>query len=157
MRGLTAFREAYFASDPAHEVQFSSVEGRQLRYSVFWAMYSNETYRSLVHRWSTGLKHQAALGKYIRSLFSPANRLGNFYSSHLLGGALDPEAGPTGAVPIATENEQLRPAIATLWLQSNFAQLKDIITLRGAIEGDSILRVRDDIVKEVVHIDFYNN
>lgn len=153
MKGLSAFREAYFASDLAHEVQYESVEGRQMRYSVFWAMYSNNTYRSLVNRWSTGLKHQAALGKYIRSLYSPANRLGNFYAAHLLGGSLDPEAGPIGAVPIETDNENLRPAIAHLWKRSNFAQLKDIITLRGAVEGDSILRVRDNVAKEVVQLE----
>jgi len=153
MRGLTAFREAYFASDLAHEVQYESAEARRMRYSVFWAMYSNDTYRSLVHNWSTGMKHQAALGKYIRSLYSPANRLGNFYSAHLLGGALSATAASDGAVPIATENEQLRAAIAHLWKQSNFAQLKDIITLRGAVEGDVVLRVRDDPNKEVVQLE----
>lgn len=153
MRSLTAFREAYFSSDPEHVAQYETVEARRLRYSVFWAMYSNETYRTLVHKWSTRLKHQASLGRYIRSLYSPANRLGNFYAAHLLGGALSATAAQDGAIPIATESEELRAAIATLWKASNLAQQKDIITLRGAIEGDSILRVRDDVSKEVVQLE----
>lgn len=150
--GLTAFREAYFASDAAHEDDFESLEGRQMRYSVYWALFSNDVYRR-IHNWSTSMKHQMALYKYTRNLYNPAYRLGTFYSAHMWGGGLDRDAGPDGAIPIETENETLRPAIATLWKSSNFATLKDTIALRGAIEGDVILRVQDDVVKGKIYLE----
>ena len=42
--GLKAFREAYFASGPAHMVDFDTIEARAMRYEVFWAMYENSAY-----------------------------------------------------------------------------------------------------------------
>lgn len=150
--GLSAFREAFLASDTAHEDTFESIEARRIRYALYWAQFDNSVYRR-VHTWSTGYKHQYALGKYIRSLYSPANRLGNFYAAHLWGGALDADAGPSGAIPIVSESEGLPPALASLWKMSNFALLKDVIALRGAVEGDIVLRIHDDPEKELVYIE----
>lgn len=150
--GLKAFREAYLASDSAHEDDFESIDARRMRYALYWSQFDNSIYRR-VHTWSRGFKYQYALGKYIRSLYNPANRLGNFYSAHLWGGALNLEAAAEGAIPIETENETLRPALAALWKASNFNLLKDIIALRGAVEGDVILRVQDDPAKETVFIE----
>lgn len=149
MRGLGAFKEAFLASDAAHEESFESVAARRIRYSLYWSQFDNSIYRR-IHTWSTGFKHQYALGKFIRSLYNPANRLGNFYASHLWGGALNPEAKAEGAIPIETEDETLRSAIAFLWKRSNFATLKDVIALRGTVEGDVILHVQDDPDRELV-------
>jgi len=152
MRGLVAFKEAYLASDAAHEDTYGSVEARQLRYQIYWAFYENSAYRR-IHNWSTAYRHQYALYKYIRNLYCPAARIGNFYAAHLFGGPLDHDAGDEGAIPIETENEAIRPAIATLWQQSNLAVLKDVIALRGSIEGDVVLRVVDDPNREKVYIE----
>lgn len=152
MAGVTAFRKAYLASDASHEATFESVGARQSRYSLYWAFFTNSAYDS-VHNWATALKHQYSLGKYIRNLGNPAYRLGLFYQTHLWGGALDVGAGPEGACPIKTDNEALRPAIAALWKASQWATHKDIVALRGAIEGDTLLRVVDDPIREKVYLE----
>jgi hypothetical protein len=80
-------------------------------------------------------------------------RLAEFWKSHLWGGPLDPLAGTTGALPIATENEALRPAIAAVWTWSNWGIVKDILTLQGAVMGDAIIRVVDSVENEKVYLE----
>lgn len=149
--GLAAFKEAYTSSVPGHEETFGTIAARRARYAIFWGMFENSAYRD-IHRWATALRHQFALYKYVRSLYCPAWRIGSFYASHLWGGRLDPDAGNEGAIPIETENDKLRPAIAALWAATNFGARKDIIALRGTILGDTILRVIDDTEKERVYL-----
>lgn len=152
MRSLTAFRETFLASDSAHADVFESLDARRMRYAIYWAMYESNVYRR-VHNFSTSMKHTYALGKHIRSLYNPANRIGNFYAAHLWGGPLSATAAMEWAIPIATESEELRASVAHLWKQSNFASLKDVITLRGSIEGDIVARVNDNVKKEVVTLE----
>jgi hypothetical protein len=143
MSGLTAFREAYMDSDESNEFTFESVKARLLRYSMYWGFYSNTAY-SQVHRWATSYKVDQNLYKYIRNIYSPAYRIGEFYREHLWGGSID-LADPThGAFPVQTENEAVLEALTRLWRDSNLPMLKDVVTLRGAIEGDVFLRVGDD-------------
>jgi len=155
MRGLTAFREAYLMSDVANETQFESWEARGLRYQIYWSFYENTTYQD-AHTWAQSMKHKNALYKYVRSLYNPAYRIGNFYSAHLWGGALDSEGALEGSIPIVAENLKLYPAILQLWRNSRMGRLKDVVTLRGSIEGDVVLRVRDDPEKGKVYLERVN-
>ena len=150
--GLTAFRRAYFASDATHAETFGSVEARAMRYALYWAMYEQTSYDT-VHSWATALKHQYGVYKHARNLYNPSYRLGNFYAAHLWGGTLDTAAGAEGAIPIETEHEELRSAIATFWKASNLSALKDVLTLRGSVEGDLILRVHDAVEKGRVYLE----
>lgn len=150
-RAMGAFQKAYEASDAVHQAQFETIEARQSRYVQYWAFYENQAY-SNVHSWAQSYRHQYALYKYIRSLYNPAYRLGSFYATHMFGGPLDKNAEETGAIPIMTENEKLRPAIAELWKWSNMSTLKDVISLRGTVEGDVLLSVVDDVEKERVYL-----
>jgi len=152
MAGLSAFSTAYFGSDTEHVDEYETVEARRIRYAVFWAMYANTAYER-IHSFATALKHQYSTYKHIRSLYNPSLRLGSFYAAHLWGGALDPDAGEEGAIPIETEFDALRLTIATLWKATNFGTLKDVLTLRGCIEGDLILAVHDDVEKKRVYLE----
>lgn len=142
--GLKAFREGFMMSGAEGEGQFGDFEARRVRYAVNWSFYENDAYRH-VHTWAQSYKTNYALYRYIRNIYNPSYRLGEFYKAHVWGGALDPEAGPTGALPILTQNEALRPAIARLWQWSNLAANKDILTLKGAVLGDAIIRIVDDV------------
>lgn len=157
-----AFREAYLSSAPTHEEAFESLKSRTFRYALYWAFFESSVY-DRVHNWSQGYKFQLGLSKHIRPLYNPAFRIGTFYASHLWGGDLDSEAGPDGCIPILVDSgddednvereKRLRAAIATTWRASNFASLKDVIALRGTIEGDVILRVTEDPDKSKVYIE----
>jgi hypothetical protein len=143
------------SADLADDRSYSAWEARQLRYALYWALYENSAYRD-IHRWSTKFRADYGLYKYIRGIHNPAFRLGEFYATHLMGGALDPEAGDGGAapsaLPILTDHELLRPAIAALWRASNWQTNKEIWTRRGSVLGDIGLKVVDDPVRRKVYL-----
>ena len=88
-----AFREPYLVSEPATaDDDFSDHEARKLRYAIFWSFYENSAYRN-VHSWSTQYRIDYGLYRYIRNIYNPAYRLGEFWKAHLWGGMLDPGAG----------------------------------------------------------------
>jgi hypothetical protein len=73
--------------------------------------FENNVYRK-VNRWAASLKSEYQLYSYIRSIYSPAYRLGEFWASHILGGMLDPDAGDgkakASAMPIVIPEDARR-------------------------------------------------
>lgn len=157
MNAIRAFREEFVTSGQTgvSDSDFTSFDARKVRYAILWSFYENDVYR-LVHDWATTYKTRYGLYKYTRSIYSPAYRLGEFYKSHIWGGSLDDEAMPKGALPIVTQNEVIRPAIAQLWTWSNWGINKDITTLKGAVLGDAIIRVIDDTAARKVYLEYVN-
>jgi len=150
--GILAFKAAYLVAPVTDLADWTSQDARRLRYDMFWASYQGTAYQD-VHAWATAYRKAEALYKYIRPIYSPAYRLGEFWKAHLFGGLLDPDAGEVGAIPIATENEALRKAIANLWKWSRWGVQKDILTARGTILGDIAIRVVDDVRRRRVYLD----
>ena len=155
MTGYKAFNEAYVSSDQINLSNYTDFEARRLRYSILWAMYENTVYDS-IHAWAVSYKSKKGLYKYIRNIYNPSYRLGEFWKGKLLGGKLDPAAGDgtqvTSALPIITENEKLRPAIARIWEWSNWQVKKDVFGLWTPVLGDGVLKVVDDPAREKVYI-----
>ena len=155
MAGITAFKEAYLSAGLTDDTDFSDYDARRLRYALYWAFYENTAYRN-IHTWATSYRQQQALYRYVRGIYNPSYRLGEFWKAHLWGGRLDPEAGDgketPSAIPIITDNEKLRPAIAQVWKWSNWAINKQITALHGAILGDVVLQVVDDIQRQKVYL-----
>ena len=149
---IRAFREQFMSASVFSEAEFTDPEARNVRYSVLWASYENTLYRD-IHTFAAALKTTRALYRYVRSIYNPAYRLGEFFKAHLWGGPLDAEAGEEGALPIITKNEALRSFIAQIWLWSNWATRKDIVTLHGSIYGDVILKVIDDVERKKVYLE----
>jgi len=153
---IKAFREAGLTGGAFNEADFGEFGSRQTRYDIFWAFYASDAYRN-VHSWAKQYKTSYGLYQYIRNLYNPAFRLGEFWRHHLFGGALDPLAGDgkdaPSTLPIVTENEELRPAIAALWRWSNWGTQKDVTALWGAVMGDCILRVVDNPEAGKVYIE----
>lgn len=157
MAAVRAFSERYANSDPLQfDDSFNTLDGRRLRYSINWSMYENSAYRR-AHKWAESYKSTYGLYRYIRNVYNPSYRLGEFWQSHIWGGSLDPRAGNgkevRSAIPIVTDNENLRPAIAKLWEWSNWQTGKGVITLRGAVLGDAIIRVVDDPERRKVYLE----
>lgn len=151
MAGLRAFREAFVSAETLDPDEFNEFGARQTRYEIFWSMYENTAYRE-IHRWAKTYKTKYGLYRYIRNIYNPAYRLGEFWKTHLWGGTLDLET-EEGALPIVTDNDGLRPAIADVWRWSNWYVRKDICTLYGSVFGDVFLRVVDDVEREHVYLD----
>lgn len=149
-----AFREQYLGTvEPANYTSFSA---RVLRYKILASMYENSTYRN-IHNWARNYKETYGLYRHVRNIYSPAYRIGEFWKSHLLAGALDPLAGDgvavPSALPIITKNEALRLPISTLWTDSNFQVRKDILSLKGSTLGDIAIKVEDDPIRGKVYLD----
>ena len=80
MAGAKAFREAYFSTemDAAEQVSFSSFEARRLRYAVLWAYFENTAYRD-IHAWAKRMRVDYGLYQYVRNIYNPAYRIGDFW------------------------------------------------------------------------------
>ena len=76
VRGITAFRQAYVASE---EVAFETVEARRMRYRLFAAFYEKQ-HTAAVHRWAASSRRPAAY-KHIPHLQSLYHR--EFTRAHL--------------------------------------------------------------------------
>lgn len=159
MVGLQAFREAFVSSNTLDETQFSNWASRRLRYEIFWALYENTVYRD-VHNWAKLYRSTFGLYRYIRNIYNPSYRLGEFWKGHLMGGAMDLEAGDGKAVPsclpIVTDNDAIRPALSQVFRSSNWQTNKDVLSLWGSVMGDVILKVNDDTAKGKVYLQIVN-
>lgn len=142
VNSLRAFREEFVTTGTYGDEDFADPEARKVRYDILWAQYENTVFRS-THRWAGAYKTRYALYRYIRSIYNPAYRIGEFWKAHLWGGILDADAEETGALPVITANETLRPGIADVWRWSNWPTKKDVVSLHGAVYGDVIMRVVD--------------
>lgn len=159
MAAITAFREPNLIMNILKSEDFDDFEARLNRYSILWGFYENTIYNEM-HSWARQYKLRFGLYRYIRNIYNPAYRLGNFHQTYLWGGLLDREAGDgrlePSALPIETENERIRPAIANIWKWSNWQSKKDLHTLYGSVMGDSAIRIVDStrhkkVFFEVIH------
>lgn len=163
MAGVKAFREAFMSGGVLDEADFSDFEARKVRYDIYWALFENTAYRTLLHPWSQSYKLKLSLYKHIREIYSPAYRLCEFHRAHLMGGLLDPEAGDgviePSALPIVipSTNEvndvALRAAISNVWEWSNFQATKDVYTLYGTVFGDTALKIVDSVEHDKVYVE----
>jgi hypothetical protein len=155
MAAISAFKKPVVTYDYLDSTQYDDYDSRRLRYAILWSFFENTAYDN-IHKWAIRYKVDYGLYKYLRNIYNPANRLGNFWQTHLMGGYLDPMAGDgdekVSALPIVTENELLRPAIAKVWEWSNWQSRKGIYTLKGATLGDVGLKIIDNPEKQKAYI-----
>lgn len=162
--GAGSFHESYFVSEiqhnlaghaGRHHLAWGDYIARFARYSAFWAHYENNVYRE-IHRWADFYKDAFSLYSFTRSIFSPAYRCIEFWATHILGGALDPDAGDgltiPSALPIITDNPAIRRPIAQVWRDSNWQAKKEIVARFGSAMGDSAIMVVDDEAKRKIQL-----
>jgi len=148
---VKAFREGYVTADLLDTADFADFAARQLRYAMLWAWYENTAYRN-IHTWAASVRTTYGLYKYIRNIYNPSFRLVEFWKTVVWGGLLSDEAKEEGAIPIRTEDEKVRNAIATLWNASNWAQHKETLVMWGTALGDTAIKIVDDIEHEEVRL-----
>ena len=156
MAAITAFRKPQLIYNVHKPLDWSDYDNRVNRYALLWAMYENTAYDN-IHRWAQSYKTNYGLYASIRNLYNPSNYIGNFQQTYVWGGRLDTQAGDgksiPSSLPIETENENIRSAIADMWKWSNWQRRKDIITLFGAVMGDVGVRIVDNADKGRVYFD----
>lgn len=118
---------------------------RLKRYIWYEQLVDNTAYKDIAGlRQAAGIDH---LYRYTRGLRNPLARYVNFYVANVWGGTLDAQAGDGSgtatALPIVTENEQLRAAIAMLWQWSNWGTRRQLAVRQGTSLGDAFIKVVD--------------
>lgn len=151
--GLKAFREAFMTPNIINTYDFNDFESRKVRYDVLASMYDNTTYRDLIHAWAIKYKSDYGLYKAIRNIYNPTNRCVEFWKWMIWGGILDPEAQEQGAIPVQTDNQDLRKAIAAVWQASNWGAYKDIVPQYGTEFGDVAIKIVDDMPRGEVYLE----
>lgn len=139
---------------------YTDVSARSTRYELFWGYFSSNVYQQSVHKFAQQYMAKYGMYNWTRELYNPAYEIGAFYRTYLWGGALDLEAGDgkekPSVLPIITENENLRPAIAEVWRSSGWRSKRLLVPLFGAILGDVFIRVIDDVEREKVYLEVIN-
>ncbi len=128
---------------------------RNTRYDTYWSLYWNTVYDTL----SDYLKLYppgSRLYKYTRGLRNPIGRWIDFYVANIWGGTLDHMAGDgknsASSIPIITDNERLRPAIAKVWQWSNWNTRRQLATMHSATLGDAFIKVVDNPASGKVYL-----
>lgn len=147
-----AFREAYVTADLIDSSDFEDFDARRLRYEIMWALYENTMFRN-IHKWATAYRNQYSLYRHIRNIYNPAYRLVEFWKMMLWGGLLSSDAAEEGSIPIRTDSQNLRDAIARVWKYSNWDVNKDILTMWCCALGDCGLRIVDDVPAKEVRLE----
>lgn len=154
MSGLSGFRDGFMYPDSGDDTiqEWPEYQARLQRYAVYESFYYNDAYNELVNNWSRKMKADWGLYQHTRGIYNPTKRLISFYETYVWGGQLDMGAGTLGALPIVTENDKLREAIAQLWQWSNWKIKRNNIPRQGALLGDTFVKIIDDPIKRKVYL-----
>ena len=140
MAAINAFRNPPVGADADFE------SGRISRYEWFWRMYWNTAYDSVAD-YAANFAAGTKLYRFVRGLRNPLARWADFYVANVWGGMLDLAAGDgsrePSALPIVTESDALRPAIARLWQWSNWNSKRSLAMRYSAVCGDVFVKVVD--------------
>ena len=149
-----AFQKPDIISDPLDlDADFNDWDSRRLRYDINWAFYENSVYVEVASNfrdWVKGYKTQFGLNKFIRTIYNPSYRLGEFWKAHLWAGAL--KDIPL-VFPDSVNDKALTEAIMRIWAWSNWETKKDIVPLYGAVMGDVGILIVDDMEHGKVFFD----
>jgi hypothetical protein len=135
-------KEGWRRTAQVGEPSWSDVKNRRQRYDFYWAYYDNNIYDTI-----RAHKARFALYRFTRPIDNPVKVLVGFWENEIWGGQLDYET-KGGAIPIETNNEQLRIAVAQIWEWSNWQDKKTLATKYGSCLGDVALKVVDQAETE---------
>lgn len=137
---------------PTENSDWDDYASRAARYTLSTLYYHNQSY-STINTYFNALKLQRGYYKHMRSIFNPTARLVNLYVAKCYGGSLDMEAATRGAITVNGADDALRQAIIQLWKWSNFGTEKSLYVRRGAMLGDSVIKIVDDTRKRKVRME----
>ena len=146
------------------DADWNQWDSRRVRYDIFWAFYENTAYDEIKSRnWPKNYKTQYGLYKYIRNIYNPSYRLGEFWKAHLWAGTLEgiplvfPETiAEKDQLAVKNAEKNLLTAIKQIWQWSNWQIKKDIVPLYGSILGDVGILIVDDPQREKVFFEVIN-
>ena len=136
-------------NDPSQVEGGSDLQSRRANYALLWAYYVNDVFED-IRAWAS-YRSQYKLYRDIRSLYNPTARLVDYYAGAIYPGVLSVDASrlPDGtplAIPLADDTpEELKTAIAQFWRWSNWQSSKNVFVRYGAITGDVLVEVQDEV------------
>lgn len=146
--GYLAFNQN--ALIPSEQYAWGDRDARLFRYAFNEGYYNNIPYGST---YSDTHKARRGLYKFIRPISNPVARLVELYVGEVYGGNIDLQELQGGAIPIETDNDFIRPALVTLYQDSNWQSQKNLYVRFGAMLGDVVVKVVDDRVTQRVFLE----
>jgi hypothetical protein len=152
--GVQMAISSYNAENFVAEIDFEW-ESQAARMARYWhnRRYADNTIYATVNRYADTFKFKEKLYKHIRGLYNPINRLINLETAKVIGGTINYETFDSGAIQITGADEKLLEAIRTIYQWSNMDLIKTPYVRNGAIMGDSVLKVVDDLDRQKVRIE----
>lgn len=139
-------------SSPEDHSSFQNAFGkRQQEYRLLWHYYQNSVFRRVRETNWYGYKRAYGLYRSTRSVYNPTRRLADFYAGKIYPGVLplsDDKLPPGISVAIPLNegiDTNLRKAIRQLWQWTNWQDGKTLMVRFGAVAGDVLVEVIDDI------------
>jgi hypothetical protein len=146
--GYLAFNQG--ALIPSEKYAWGDRDSRLFRYTFNEGYYNNMPYGA---SYSTTQKSRKGLYNFIRPINNPAARLVELYVGEIYGGAIDLQELQGGAIPIETDNDALRPALITLYQDSNWQSQKNLYVRFGSMLGDVAVKLVDDRTTQRVYLE----
>lgn len=153
--GIQQAISSYNAENFVAEVEFDW-DSQPSRMARYWhnRRYADNTVYNAVNRYVETFKFREKLYKHIRGIYNPIWRLSQIEASKVLGGSINYETFEDGAFSIVGADERQLDAIRKVYKDSNMDLLKTLFVREGAIMGDSVLKIVDDVDKQKVRIEY---
>lgn len=137
---------------PRDDLPYGDAQARLLRYRVADSYINNTIYDTL-NRYSTRLKTEERLYKFIRSIVNPVAQENNLIVSYTYRGAIDTATLRGGALPLVFDNAALEDALKQVIKWSNLdGQLGDYVH-DAALYGDAAWWLVDDPARGRVRLE----
>jgi hypothetical protein len=136
-----------------------SAKDRAPFYARCFAYYSNDAYKNLME-WSV-YKDKNWLYQLLRNLYNPYRRIVEFYVGEVYPGLLTVDGskfpeGVSSAIPLSEDTpEPLKKAIGQFWQWSNWQSGKDLTVRYGAMAGNVLVELIDDLGRRKVTTDIH--
>jgi len=163
----TVFRRFY---DDPRQVQGGAVPERIGYYDLLWRYYNNAAFEGLDTGLMTGMvagqmvpsrtwqsyRARYQLYRNTRSIYSPVQRLCDFYANTVYPGVLSEDGTelPDGvplAIPLSKDTPpEMKACVSQFWQWSNWQNNMGVYVLYGAISGNVLVEVEDDLEREKV-------
>lgn len=145
-----------FRSVIANPEQASTPGGsyRRAQYMVQWANYANNIFENET-LWRDYIA-EFRLYANIRSLYNPTTRAVDFYAGAVYPGRLSADGanlpeGVQNAIPLPADTPQeIRAALAQIWLWSNWLSKAKLMIRYAGVTGNCLVEIIDDVIAQKI-------
>lgn len=128
------------------ELGFEGYGNRRIRYGHYEAYYFNVAYDAIKANFDM-IREDSGFYRDIRSIYNPVARLVDTYANKIYPGLIRWDDMAKGAIPIKGASDEVLEALRRIWKASKWQRRKGLFVRRGALLGDSPIKIVTDRVR----------